>query len=1016
MKKRNLFLTILFAILCSTIFNFKTSQTKITHAESPVSVTFNAVGGVFSDGSASQILEVGEDGKLESFPENPTRTNYLFVCWKNGETIVDENTTFDESTVISAIWAEKTYNYIVSENDDTFKVIGKTSYSDFTYTISGSFQHLSDALDSIASELSSTTKPNITLDSITINEDLNLTYSNMNFTGNLTLNNCSINFIPQTNSPILYLSNLTIISNSTKNIINVNSKASTISINNCKFLLTNDSFATNNYSVYFDGSSQYSLVATGNLSYMTNCFFNYKSNVNSSFNDFTLEGQNNKIRLTIPYTADNTIVTKSNMSSPENYFEFIPLADNYTCSFKSRSGTSLYATTRFTINFDNNGGTSNSPLSVTSTYKTLTAISFPNKSDLSLTHKTLSGFIGKLTYNGTDYYFDKSMLESFIDSNYDYSKISTIFKTTTDFACGETFNNYIYDSNGTSLNFVAVDIMLKNNQSPYFIATWSDTIYTISFENTNGLNIPAIQGIYNSDLSLPTPNTDGYEFIGWFTSSNFNEDSKVDANTFTQMPDENITLYAKWNTLQYTLKIYPNNQYTLIEKSVSFNSSISEITELADGYFSKTGHSFEGWFTESDFAESSKIESLENFKMPNQETSIYAKWKINQYTINLYNNHKTDTSLYYSITEDYGTDISNLANMKPEFEGYLFRGWFTDTLGQYPYTLPTTIPAENIDLYAVFDVIDYKLYFVNGSTTVFSKQDMHFGDTITIPTAPTIAGYNFDNWYIDQTFQNIFTLETMPSRDLYVYAKYIEKQAITISKDPQIYTKSQIATFVINHYLNGFKVEYFVNGQWSETAPTEKGSYNVRISRNEDNMYKAFNLVIENGFEITADHLDLSTINLIFYCIAGIELLIAIIILFLRKQRKTYLTYAIILPFGIISNSQFANFLISLTLSLFGFILIVIELVKLKKVNAEISKINTEHENYTPPDVSTNNSISKNVDILLEREGFSAINKHSNNLNEDSSINFEEENEALNPEDAFDEMKLFDEESDNDFE
>ena len=50
--------------------------------------------------------------------------------------------------------------------------------------------------------------------------------------------------------------------------------------------------------------------------------------------------------------------------------------------------------------------------------------------------------------------------------------------------------------------------------------------------------------------------------------------------------------------------------------------------------------------------------------------------------------------------------------------------------------------------------------------------------------------------------------------------------------------------------------------------------------------------------------------------------------------------------------------------------MIIIQLTKLRKVNHEIDKISTENKGYTPPDVSTNESISNNVEILLQRQGF----------------------------------------------
>ena len=51
----------------------------------------------------------------------------------------------------------------------------------------------------------------------------------------------------------------------------------------------------------------------------------------------------------------------------------------------------------------------------------------------------------------------------------------------------------------------------------------------------------------------------------------------------------------------------------------------------------------------------------------------------------------------------------------------------------------------------------------------------------------------------------------------------------------------------------GIKVEYFVNNAWTETVPTEIGSYKVRLTRAEDEYYLSLNLEINNGLVISED-------------------------------------------------------------------------------------------------------------------------------------------------------------------
>ena len=137
----------------------------------------------------------------------------------------------------------------------------------------------------------------------------------------------------------------------------------------------------------------------------------------------------------------------------------------------------------------------------------------------------------------------------------------------------------------------------------------------------------------------------------------------------------------------------------------------------------------------------------------------------------------------------------------------------------------------------------------------------------------------------------------------------------------------------------------------------------------------------------------------------------------LRKQRKTYLTYALTLPIGLVQTSQFINFIISLVLAVFGFVLLIIQIVKLREVNNQIAKISTEVEGYRPPDVSENKSISRNVEILLEKEGFVSASKEPEAQNEiDDEDIFSQEHKKLDdePETNYDEFTPSDDSDDKD--
>ncbi len=73
--------------------------------------------------------------------------------------------------------------------------------------------------------------------------------------------------------------------------------------------------------------------------------------------------------------------------------------------------------------------------------------------------------------------------------------------------------------------------------------------YTISF-NSNGADaaVPAISAHYGDAILLPTPTKAGFSFVGWYRDSGF-----ATSYISTTMGKENITLFARWQPITYTI-------------------------------------------------------------------------------------------------------------------------------------------------------------------------------------------------------------------------------------------------------------------------------------------------------------------------------------------------------------------------------------------------------------------------------------------------------------------------------
>lgn len=985
MKKNNLFLSLIFAFLICFGFSAPTTtQTAFADGET-IQITFDASGGVCE----TEIATVNAEGKLDSLP-NATRDGFILAGWSTASGLVDLNTTYSENTTLYASWERKISDYLISFESEKFIVTGKTTTSTINYTVSDNKTSLSDAINDIYDDLTTTSNlVTINFNNVDATENINFSLQNLKLTGELNLSKFSISYTSPENLSNLTLDNLKINSSSSQKQIEIlGDKSVKITLENCAF---NSTSSQNTYAIYFNNSA-HSIVASGEISHTTSFLYNHKNGISSTFKSFSLTNQTNKkLAITIPFNADgNLILTTNNGLASE--FDFIPLQNNYTCSPNLLLGDSVYAKVEFNLNFDANGGTLSAEKAKISSRFNSSKTEFVSGDDLTKNHSTLNGFAGKITLDSETvsnlglsssiWYFGKTELENFISNGSNLAQISTYFSTTVPSSNG--FLHYSFSEDASDLDFQAVNLMLSLGQVPEFSAIWSETEFHISFNTNGGSSINDIIGLFGSSVTLPEPTKPGHDFVDWFIDENLETPA-----TITTMPDTNPTVFAKWQVHSHTLTINQNNGTAQINKSVDFGTELALINEFNPEIISKTGYSFVNWFTDEALTEALTLET-----MPDENLTIYAKWQINSYTIKLFLNHRSDTSLFKEITTEFNNDISEFISQKPEFEGYTFTGWFTDEFGEFPYTLPNTMPAENLTLYAFWIPTEYRITFYYLTSVITTKHDMHFGDTITIPASPTISELVFENWYLDRNFTQVFNLTTMPSRNLNVYAKMIEKETISLDESTQTYTLSSNNGFSLSSKLSNFKIEYLVDGVWTITAPTKRGTYDVRITRNEDSVYKSVNKVIKGGLVVTADNIDISIINLVLYCFSGIELICAIILLFLRKQRKTYLTYAVILPFGVISNSQFINFIIALTLAVFGFVLVTIQLTKLRKLNNEIANISDENKTYKPVDVSENKSISRKVDIMLEEKGFVSATKkddyddnreNENNLDKNTS-------------------------------
>lgn len=301
--------------------------------------------------------------------------------------------------------------------------------------------------------------------------------------------------------------------------------------------------------------------------------------------------------------------------------------------------------------------------------------------------------------------------------------------------------------------------------------------YQIIFETNTNEVFPSLIRYENEKYgTLPTPTKVGHIFAGWYTSSTFDEASKVDSN---MVVTSSVTLYAKFNVLQYTITFNANGGTLTSPSQVTYNYGE---TINAPSNPTRTGFIFAGWYTDVSLT----TEFIFN-TMPAQNIQLYAKWVAENsvlYTIYLHNYDNNGGVLtitrYGSSTYSFPVEV---------IIGYRLVGWYKDS----NYSENSLVKTDDlvsgteteIHLYAKWEIKEVTLTLIVDGLEYFVIVNK-YNTNITTPTAPTKTGYTFVGWFKSNdggaTFGEEFIFNKMPSDDLTIYAKF-EANTYTITFD-----------------------------------------------------------------------------------------------------------------------------------------------------------------------------------------------------------------------------------------
>lgn len=344
---------------------------------------------------------------------------------------------------------------------------------------------------------------------------------------------------------------------------------------------------------------------------------------------------------------------------------------------------------------------------------------------------------------------------------------------------GYTFRGWYTDSGCTG--DPVTRITETDTEDKTYYAKWTINIYEIiyrdqgkdDFSGTHAEGYP-LSHEYGTATTLTTASKTGYTFEGWYTTRDCENGSGpvtiLEADSYTE-EDEEIILYAKWTGITYSVT-YVENEGTIAEKDkyTNYTCGVGLILPIP----TKTGHTFEGWYTSSDFNDGPAVEKISTTDTGNK--TYYAKWTPDTYTVTYEKNGGTieDEKDYTSYTYGEGLTLP-----EPTREGYTFDGWYTSSNPgdeDEAVTEISTTDTGDKTFYAKWTGITYTVTYLKdgGEIAGESKYESYTcGVGLTLPI-PTKTGYTFGGWYEDSNFSGtkVTKITTTETGNKTYYAKW----------------------------------------------------------------------------------------------------------------------------------------------------------------------------------------------------------------------------------------------------
>ncbi len=421
-------------------------------------------------------------------------------------------------------------------------------------------------------------------------------------------------------------------------------------------------------------------------------------------------------------------------------------------------------------------------------------------------------------------------------------------------------NNGNYDLSGLFNNSGESDSFGFDNgrvNGPVTLYTTLTRYYTVVFMDEKTPTSSAYQTFdHVPEYSMITPFSDPiwtkHDFTGWKYQDN-------SSFSFADKITGNKNIHATWIDV-FNVAFYDGYQGKLKEVSVSSGGTVIS-KDIPNP--TRAGASFKRWYVAPSEETWNPSDPVVN------DLNIIAEWDIHSYSVSFnFDTITGDPSFVLPVGQEkytwpglitYGTTLTLASDFPspPTVSGFTFNYWCTDEQTSSRIYSSTVKITENTNYYAKWEKNSYTVRFETDGGSSITSKSIYYMDTVTRPADPEKEGYDFVNWYKDESFNSLFGFGTDKiTKNTIIYAKWKKKEFKVSINDisgnvGSVQTVSYL-DLVVKPSTPTDTDGYLFDGWFSDSACKNEYDFSTPVTRNMfiyEGWTKAYTVSFNKNFD-----------------------------------------------------------------------------------------------------------------------------------------------------------------------